>query len=75
VTRELIEELQAEINRRWPEVTEILQELEKALETKEGFEAWEEEVLRALHPELQDDWPQPASDKGAHRRRKFLRNR
>lgn len=75
VTRELIEELQAEINRRWPEVTEILEELEKAVEAKGGFEAWEKKVSRVLHPDPLGYSPQSSGSKGVHRKRKFLRNR
>lgn len=71
VTRELIEELQAEIDKKWPTVKRVFDEMESAIATEEGLNEWEERLRKLEHPELyadafQDD-PEP--------KRGFLRGR
>lgn len=70
VTRELIEEIQEEIDRRWDEVVDVLEELDQSLGTDEAFAQWQEMSDRVRHPgEIDSD--ETHQDRGAHRRRKF----
>ncbi|MFD4557574.1 helix-turn-helix domain-containing protein [Streptomyces sp. NPDC058469] len=74
VTRELIEELQEEITKRWTEVQEHIQYTREKISTDEGMEQWDNEAMRLFHP----DWGSEMSDAAsAHlaRRGKFLRRK
>lgn len=56
VTRELIAELQSEMDARWPEVREILDEREAAIEAagedREALRKWQQEVWKETKPYL-----------------------
>ncbi|MFJ9394618.1 helix-turn-helix domain-containing protein [Streptomyces californicus] len=52
VTRELIEEMQAEINERWGFIQQAYEKMEGLIGTEEGLTVWEDEVSRLRHP----DW-------------------
>ncbi|MGW7424391.1 helix-turn-helix domain-containing protein [Streptomyces sp. NPDC054813] len=74
VTRELIDELQAEITRRWPEIQEVLTKTEEAVSTDMGLSKWDQELS-----DLSDRWDRAAFDAERKqdqtpRRRRFLRS-
>lgn len=47
VTRELIDELQEEINKRWPEILEMTDDLDRAVRNQESLNEWEKRFLAA----------------------------
>ncbi|MFD4524868.1 helix-turn-helix domain-containing protein [Streptomyces sp. NPDC058470] len=71
VTRELIEEIQAEIDRRWNEVVDVYEELDQSLGTDEAFAEWREKAMRVRHPDREVDFDDTPAARGVHRKRKF----
>lgn len=71
VTRELIDELQTEITRRWAEASEFISKTKEAIATDEGLDKWSKELN-----DLREQWSVANYYKGqetAPRRRRFLR--
>ncbi|WP_420034665.1 helix-turn-helix domain-containing protein [Streptomyces sp. cg28] len=68
VTRELTEEIQAEINNRWPDVMGVIKELETALDTEEGFAEWEDMAYELRHGQLSSTGESPRSHRKKSKR-------
>lgn len=70
VTRELIDELQAEITARWGVIESAKARVQECIMSEEGMDAWDDELMKLRHP----DWHSTNTQEAPGTKR-FLRRR
>jgi hypothetical protein len=55
VSRELIKELQGELDRKWPEIAKLFHELNVAVRTEKGLDAWDKRTMKIVYGSAADE--------------------